>query len=173
MLFTPSGSMPPVYILRDDFPDTAHQQLAFEGAPRAICIDDRSWAETRLIWTPAELVHRILSWFERAARGELHDARQPLDPVLFGSPLTFLISRRVLRASAERDLIARHFPEHLRFRPPPSTTRLVEPREIQNVFMGAHKASLQSIHPSRTAAPAGGVWYLEDLLKIMGRLFTN
>ncbi len=112
VLFTPSNSMPLVCMLRDDFPDTAHQQLAIEGAPRAICIDDRSWAEARLTWTPAELVYRVSSWFERAARGELHDPRQPLDPVLFGSPLTFLISRHVLRSSDGTDLVAKHYPDH-------------------------------------------------------------
>ena len=85
--------MPFVYVLRGDFPDTAHQNLTAEGAPRAICIDERSWAEARLTWTPAELVRRILTWFRRAAAGELHDARQPVDPLMFATGYSFIMSR--------------------------------------------------------------------------------
>ena len=106
------GAMPIVYMLRPDFPDTEHQQLTIEGSPRAICIDDRPWAEARLTWTPAELIQRILSWFSRAIRGELHDARQPIDPVLSGSPLSFLISRKLLEDAGERDLIGAHNTGH-------------------------------------------------------------
>ena len=108
VLFAPSDAMPNVYMLRDDFPDTDHQLLTAEDSPRAICIDDRSWAEARLTWTPAELIHRILSWFTRAARGELHDARQPLDPLIIGSPLSFIISRNVLHRAADLDLVGVH-----------------------------------------------------------------
>ena len=110
--FGSGDAMPLVYVLRNDFPDTPHQQLTFEGAPRAICIDDRIWAEARLTWTPAEFVHRILNWFERAARGELHDARQPLDPVMIRSPLGFIISRDDLAQSAGLDLVGINDPVH-------------------------------------------------------------
>lgn len=103
--FCGGDEMPLVYMLRPDFPDTPHQQLTLEGSPRAICIDDRSWSEARLTWTPAELIHRILNWFARAARGELHDARQPLDPVMIGSQLSFLISRDVLGRADDLDLV--------------------------------------------------------------------
>ena len=80
ILFVREDAQPLVTMLRDDFPDTEHQQLVPEGCPATICIDDRPWSEAVLTWTPAELVERILSWFRRAGRGELHDARQPLDP---------------------------------------------------------------------------------------------
>lgn len=110
ILFARANANPLVTMLRDDFPDTEHQQLVPEGMPAAICVDDRPWAEARLTWTPAELIERILSWFRRAGRGELHDARQPLDPVLMGSPLSFFIARSVLDAGSEQDLIAEHDP---------------------------------------------------------------
>ncbi|HKJ72470.1 MAG TPA: ThiF family adenylyltransferase, partial [Alphaproteobacteria bacterium] len=106
--FTDDEAMPAVYMLRPDFPDTEHQQLVIEGFPRAICLDDRAWGEARLTWTPAELVERTLSWFARAGRGELHDARQPLDPVLFGTPLSFIIARDVLHRAGELDLVGMH-----------------------------------------------------------------
>ena len=108
ILFVREGIMPFVLMLRNDFPDTEHQQLVPEGHPAVICIDDRPWAEAQLTWTPAELIDRILMWFQRAARGELHDARQPLDPVLLGSPLSFIIARSILDTEGAEDLIAEH-----------------------------------------------------------------
>lgn len=106
--FAAGDKMPLVYILRADFPDTPHQQLPLEGTPRAICIDDRTWAEARLTWTPAELIERILKWFERAAHGKLHDARQPLDPLMFWSNLKFIISRCDLANAEHLDLVGEH-----------------------------------------------------------------
>ncbi len=104
--FGEGDTMPFVYVLRSDFPDTAHQNLTAEGAPRAICIDDRSWAEARLTWTPAELVHRILTWFRRAAEGNLHDARQPVDPQMFGTGYSLIMSRALIKHASKHDLIA-------------------------------------------------------------------
>ena len=48
ILFVQDGAMPYVAMLRDDFPDTEHQQLVPEGHPAVICIDDRPWAEALL-----------------------------------------------------------------------------------------------------------------------------
>jgi hypothetical protein len=109
LLFAGPNTAPLVTVLRDDFPDTEHQHLVPQGFPATLCIDDRPWGEARLTWTPAELIERILSWFRRAGRGELHDARQPLDPLLMGSPLSFFIERVVLEADPG-DLIAEHDP---------------------------------------------------------------
>ena len=112
VLFVEDGATPFVVMLRDDFPDTEHQQLVPEGHPAVICIDDRPWTEALLTWTPAELIERILMWFGRAARGELHDARQPLDPVLLGSPLSFIVARSIMATDVAEDLIAEHDLEH-------------------------------------------------------------
>lgn len=111
IVFASAESLPFVHMLRDDFPDTEHQQLVPEGCAKAICVDDRVWPEARLSWTPAELIQRTLSWFQRAARGELHDARQPIDPVLFGSPLSFVIHRSILQDGTSEDLVAEHNPK--------------------------------------------------------------
>ncbi len=110
ILFIGADRLPFAVMLRDDFPDTEHQQIVPEGHPFVICIDDRPWAEARLTWTPAELVERILSWFRRAARGELQDARQPLDPILMASTLSFIVARSVLAAADGTDLIAERDP---------------------------------------------------------------
>jgi Prokaryotic E2 family A/ThiF family len=110
VLFLRENAQPLVTMLRDDFPDTEHQQFVPEGFPATICIDDRPWTEARLTWTPSELFERILAWFRRAGRGELQDARQPLDPVLMGSLLSFFIARSVLDGGLAQDLIAEHDP---------------------------------------------------------------
>lgn len=104
--FGADEAMPFVYVLRADFPDTPHQNLTAEGAPRSICIDNRSWAEARLTWTPAELIKRMLTWFQRAVQGQLHDARQPLDPNMFTTGVSFIISREYLRGEQTADLVA-------------------------------------------------------------------
>src|SRR5258708_31395634 len=98
-------------MLRNTFSHTEHNQIVPEGHPFILCIADRPWSEARLTWTPAELIERILSWFRRAARGELQDARQPLDPILMGSTLSFIIARSVLDAGDTADLIGEHEPE--------------------------------------------------------------
>lgn len=134
--FAPQDGMPLVYMLRDDFPDTFHQQLTAEGAPRAICIDDRIWAEARLTWTPAELGHRILSWFDRAIRGELHDARQPLDPLMIGSHLSFIFSRRILGGAGNADLVAVR-----------KTDQILRVRELKDV-----REPIESLEPICLAA---------------------
>jgi Prokaryotic E2 family A/ThiF family/Prokaryotic homologs of the JAB domain len=87
---------PPVVLsLRPDFPDTPHQNWVPYGAPFSICVDDRPWQEARPLYTPAELLHRIMKWFERAGRGELHDARQPLDPFFAPQGVHIVIPRNV------------------------------------------------------------------------------
>jgi len=130
IFFRADHDQPLVTMLRDDFPDTEHQQLVPEDFPATICIDDRPWSEARLTWTPAELIERIVFWFRRASRGELHDARQPLDPLLMGSSLSFFIERSVLDAGPAQDLVAEHDPDDgtiLRVRPAASARQSGEP----------------------------------------------
>ena len=165
--FAKVDAMPVVYMLRDDFPDTAHQLLTAEGAPRAICIDDRIWSEMRLTWTPAELVHRILSWFSRATRGELHDARQPLDPLIIGSPLSFFISRHVLHRAADLDLVGVHDPEHrqsLRVRPVQDAQTPIE--QVEPICIVAYRIPPEKMQ--RLAAAPATLGSLTDLLKPRG-----
>ena len=103
--FISDDEMPFVYVLRSDFPDTPHQYLPVEDNPPVICIDDRPWTEARLTWTTIEFFNRILIWFERAARGELDDARQPLDPVMNLNRDSFIISHDDLAQADNIDLV--------------------------------------------------------------------
>ena len=106
------GSMPLMVMLRDDFPETEHQMLVPRGHPAAICIDDRPWAEASLGWTPAELITRVLSWFQRASVGKLHDTRQPLDPVFMLSEFSFVTERSVWDEETTEVLITEQEHEH-------------------------------------------------------------
>lgn len=78
--FSPSSSGPPlVAVDREDFPDTPHQGLVFEGLPSLLCVDDRPWQDVRGGYTASELMARIATWFRKAGEGELHGADQPFD----------------------------------------------------------------------------------------------
>jgi len=90
------GAFAPVVLaLRPDFPDTPHQNWVPEGFPFSLCIDDRPWQEAQPLYTPAELLHRIMKWFERAGRGGLHDLRQPLDPFFMRQGIHVVMPRNV------------------------------------------------------------------------------
>jgi hypothetical protein len=95
IVFALADEQPRVLALREDFPDTPHQNWTPEGAPCSLCIDDRPWAEAKLTSTPADLVRRIQLWLAKAARGELHDPAQPLDPLFFRSWLSLVIPHSV------------------------------------------------------------------------------
>ncbi|BDL39027.1 ThiF family adenylyltransferase [Methylorubrum sp. GM97] len=103
--FGAEETMPFVVLLREDFPDTEHQQLVPEGFPSAMCIDDRPWDEARLTWSPAELLQRVHLWFRRAARGELHDPHQPVDPFFGLSPLKVVMPASVLSGADDVELV--------------------------------------------------------------------
>ena len=90
-----------VLSLRANFPDTMHQNLVPEGCPSSLCVDNRPWPEAALTWTPGEMLERIQMWFRRAARGELQDATQPVEPFLGGSSLQIVVPRAVFALAAD------------------------------------------------------------------------
>ena len=96
------GTFAPVVLaLRPDFPDTPHQNWVPEGVPFSLCIDDRPWQEAQPLYTPAELLHRIMKWFERAGRGGLHDLRQPLDPFFMRQGIHVVMPRNVFESGPQ------------------------------------------------------------------------
>lgn len=101
VVFAAQGGQPRVLALRDDFPDTPHQNWTPQGAPCSLCIDDRPWSEAKLTYRPADLVRRIQLWLAKAARGELHDTAQPPDPLFFISQLAIIVPRAALLPAAE------------------------------------------------------------------------
>lgn len=97
------GQGPCVLALREDFPDTPHQARLPKGMPFCICIDDRPWAEAKSAYGPVELGYRILQWFKKAARGELHDVAQPLEPFFaLHSPYELIMPREAWAADSTK-----------------------------------------------------------------------
>lgn len=92
---------PSVVALRDDFPDTMHQNWTPLGVPSSLCIDDRPWIEIKLTSTTADVIRRTQLWLAKAARGDLHDPAQPIDPLFYQSHLTLVIPGEAIGASAE------------------------------------------------------------------------
>lgn len=97
--FFSNDTSPHVIVDRTDFPDTPHQNWTPEGCPFSICIDDRPWREAKLTYTPAELLQRIVAWFSKTCKGELHGENQPLDPYFMSSKYTFILPRDIFRLS--------------------------------------------------------------------------
>ena len=69
--FPENRHAPIVFVAREDFPDTPHQNLSPSGFPFQPCIDDRPWGDVMSGYSAAELVGRICAWFSKAAVGEL------------------------------------------------------------------------------------------------------
>ncbi|WP_200339365.1 hypothetical protein [Rhodovibrio sodomensis] len=92
---TVADGPPATLALREDFPDTVHQNWMPEGLPRSLCVDDRPWAEAKATFTGGELIERIATWFRKAGRGELHDASQPIDPLFVGTIANIVVPASV------------------------------------------------------------------------------
>lgn len=101
ILFAQDERYPYVMSAREDFPDTPHQNMVLAGNPYSLCIDDRSWREAKITYTPAELLQRIVLWFEKAGKGELHEANQPLDPYFLGSSNTIILPGPVFEQQSD------------------------------------------------------------------------
>lgn len=96
VLAPPSDRFLSVIALREDFPHTPHRNWVPKGMPRSLCVDDRPWQEARLTWSPAECVRRIRQWLAKAARGELHDPAQPLEPFFYSSGYKLILPRAII-----------------------------------------------------------------------------
>lgn len=82
---------PSTMALREDFPDTPHQHGVPEGWPASMCVDDRPWQEAKLTWSATDQIYRTRTWLERAARGELIDEAQPVEPLFMRSPYALVV----------------------------------------------------------------------------------
>lgn len=76
---------PRVLALRADFPEVLHLNQEAEEIPRSLCLYDQPWRELRLSWTAPAFIERIRDWLKKTAFGELHEADQPLEPILLGT----------------------------------------------------------------------------------------
>lgn len=115
IFFGEPDDAPTVLALRPDFPATMHQGFTPKDAPPAMCIDDRPWPEARLTFTPADYLRRIQLWLARAARGELEDPAQPLEPLFFASPATIILPADVLTDESNTVELVGHLRDKDRF----------------------------------------------------------
>lgn len=81
---------PGVYALRPEFPLVAHINLESFEIPRSLCLFDEPYEELTLTWTDVGLIERIRTWLADTAAGKLHQAGQPLEPLL-NSPDALII----------------------------------------------------------------------------------
>ncbi|MFC3724634.1 Mov34/MPN/PAD-1 family protein [Neoaquamicrobium sediminum] len=96
VLFGSETLQPAVLALRAEFPHTMHQNCTREGDPLSLCVDDRPWHEAQLSFTLADFLRRIQLWLAKAARGELHDPAQPLEPLFFHNPSSIVVPAAAL-----------------------------------------------------------------------------
>jgi len=113
LVFRASGEQPTVLALRPDFPETMHQNWTPNDMPHAVCVDDRPWAEAQLTFTPADFLRRIQLWLAKAARGELYDTAQPLEPLFFRNPAAIILPAAALaQAGNTAELVGHVRSEH-------------------------------------------------------------
>lgn len=146
ILFTTDGSYgPTVLALRPDFPETPHQNWVPDGIPCSLCIDDRPWQEARPLYTPAELLHRIIKWFERAGRGGLHDLRQPPDPFFMREGYHLIIPRNAFDAEGRTKEFIAVTPDIQN--PVVVTLREPQPNELQQMQTGTFMVIALALQP--------------------------
>ncbi len=76
------NDIPDVFALREDFPETIHQNLVSLGSPAWLCLYEDPWVDISDTITPELFIERIREWLKRAAINELHLHDQPLEPYL-------------------------------------------------------------------------------------------
>lgn len=104
IIFTVADISPTILALRQDFPDTPHQNMVPENAPCCLCIDDRPWQEAKPAYTSSELLSRLLRWFERACMDEFQDLAQPLEPFFGGQTFDIVLPTAAIAASTDQDI---------------------------------------------------------------------
>lgn len=96
LLIAFAGEAHPVVVpLRVGFPLLKHMYPLPDDSPIpakfAICLDDRLWEDARSDYSAAELLRRILGWFERASSGQMDDELQVPEPAFYPAPSTIIL----------------------------------------------------------------------------------
>ena len=82
---------PEVLALREDFPVVPHLNLRPFERPRSLCLYDEPYSDLKRRWTSARFVERIREWLALTAKGKLHAADQPLEPLLLDAIGTIVL----------------------------------------------------------------------------------
>lgn len=80
-----------VFALREEFPDTLHQNYHNEIHGSSLCLYEEPWREIERKWTPQKFLDRICNWLILASKGELHQRNQPLERLFFDSPFEIIL----------------------------------------------------------------------------------
>ncbi len=94
--FSTTPGYPSVLAIRDDFPETPHQNWVPASFPCSLCVDDRPWAEARLTWSPSGFIRQIQIWLAKASRDELHESGRPTEPLFYPAPYSLIVPRQIL-----------------------------------------------------------------------------
>ena len=69
----------PVVFCRQDFPLVPHLNV-YENGDKTLCLFDVPFHDIKYMFNASMFVNRIVYWFSKTARGELHQSDQPLEP---------------------------------------------------------------------------------------------
>lgn len=94
--------MPEVLAVRSDFPaDVPHRNLSEDVRPVSLCLYDVRFRDIAASWTPSRFIARIQEWLQLTARGELHGADQPLEPLFLGMPEMVIVPHALIEQALQ------------------------------------------------------------------------
>jgi integrative and conjugative element protein (TIGR02256 family) len=82
---------PEVLSLRPDFPLVPHLNATEQEFPRSLCLYEERYDDLKIRWTAPNFVERIRVWLRETAKGTLHQADQPLEPILITGNIHLVI----------------------------------------------------------------------------------
>ena len=85
------SEVPDVWPLREDFPDLPHMNARPSVMPKSICLYLESAIVINRTWTAQKFLNRIYNWFEKSAKGTLHDIDQPVEQFFFDSKYELIL----------------------------------------------------------------------------------
>jgi len=71
-------SLPEVFC-RQDFPVVPHLNV-YDSGDKTLCLFDVAFHDIKYMFNASMFINRIVYWFSKTARGELHQPDQPLEP---------------------------------------------------------------------------------------------
>jgi len=105
-IFDPEDRLrPEVLALRPGFPITPHQNLSTRPEPRSLCLYEEPYADQKTRWSAFGFLERAREWLRLAARGELHQEDQPLEPLLAQTANTAILPHDFFTSITGKDLI--------------------------------------------------------------------
>jgi len=69
----------PEVFCRQDFPIVPHLNV-YENGDKTLCLFDVPFHDIKYMFNASMFINRIVYWFSKTARGELHQPNQPLEP---------------------------------------------------------------------------------------------